>query len=125
MDPHVTEGKAEITKIFQDITCAVDATGLCLFLTFGVGLEEMLPQLVAATGVPYTMESLTQAGERIWNLERLWNETRRRRQRPRRAAEASARRADPVGTGEGHGEPAAARCCRSTTACAAGPRTAR
>jgi aldehyde:ferredoxin oxidoreductase len=74
MDPYVTEGKAEIAKIFQDITCAVDATGLCLFLTFGVGLEEMLPQLVAATGVPYTMESLTQAGERIWNLERLWNE---------------------------------------------------
>jgi aldehyde:ferredoxin oxidoreductase len=74
MDPHSTEGKAEITKIFQDITSAVDATGLCIFLTFGVGLEDMLPQLVAATGVPYTMESLTRAGERIWNLERLWNE---------------------------------------------------
>lgn len=74
MDPHSTEGKAEITKIFQDITSAVDATGLCLFLTFGVGLEDMLPQLVAATGIPYTMESLTRAGERIWNLERIWNE---------------------------------------------------
>jgi aldehyde:ferredoxin oxidoreductase len=74
MDPHTTEGKAEITKIFQDITSAVDATGLCIFLTFGVGLEEMLPQLVAATGVPYTMDSLTKVGERIWNLERMWNE---------------------------------------------------
>jgi len=74
MDPHSTEGKAEITKIFQDITSAVDATGLCIFLTFGVGLEEMLPQLVAATGVRYTLDSLTKAGERIWNLERLWNE---------------------------------------------------
>jgi len=74
MDPHTTVGKAEITKIFQDITSAVDATGLCLFLTFGVGLEDMLPQLVAATGVSHTLESLTEAGERIWNLERLWNE---------------------------------------------------
>ncbi|MBI4519167.1 MAG: aldehyde ferredoxin oxidoreductase family protein [Deltaproteobacteria bacterium] len=74
MDPHSTEGKAEITKIFQDITSAVDSTGLCVFLTFGVGLEDMLPQLVAATGVPYSLASLTQAGERIWNLERLWNE---------------------------------------------------
>lgn len=74
MDPHTTKGKAEITKIFQDITSAVDATGLCLFLTFGVGLEDMLPQLVAATGEPYTMDTLTQAGERIWNIERLWNE---------------------------------------------------
>jgi len=74
MDPHTTEGKAEITKIFQDVASAVDSTGLCVFLTFGVGLEEMLPQLVAATGVPYTMDLLTQAGERTWNLERLWNE---------------------------------------------------
>jgi aldehyde:ferredoxin oxidoreductase len=74
MDPHTTKGKAEITKIFQDITSAVDATGLCLFLTFGVGLEDMLPQVVAATGVPYTMDTLTRVGERIWNLERLWNE---------------------------------------------------
>ncbi len=74
MDPRATEGKAEITKLFQDATSTVDATGLCLFLTFGVGLDEILPQLSAATGVSYTLESLLQIGERIWNLERLWNE---------------------------------------------------
>ena len=34
----------------------------------------MLPQLSAATGVPYTLEELVHIGERIWNLERLWNE---------------------------------------------------
>jgi aldehyde:ferredoxin oxidoreductase len=73
MDPHSSEGKAEITKIFQDVTSTVDATGLCIFLTFGVGLEEMLPQLAAATGITYTMEDLMKIGERIWNLERLWN----------------------------------------------------
>jgi aldehyde:ferredoxin oxidoreductase len=74
MDPRATEGKAEITKLFQDATSTVDATGLCQFLTFGIGLEEILPQLAAATGVPYTLETLLQIGERIWNLERLWNE---------------------------------------------------
>jgi len=74
MDPRATEGKAEITKLFQDATATVDATGLCQFLTFGVGLEEILPQLSAATGVAYTMEDLLKIGERIWNLERLWNE---------------------------------------------------
>ena len=62
-----TEEKAEITKVFQDATSTVDATGLCQFLTFGVGLEEMLPQLSAATGVEYTLEELVHIGERIWN----------------------------------------------------------
>lgn len=74
MDPNETEGKAEIAKIFQDATSTVDATGLCQFLTFGVGLEEMLPQLVAATGVDYKLEELMTIGERIWNIERRWNE---------------------------------------------------
>jgi aldehyde:ferredoxin oxidoreductase len=74
MDPRATEGKAELTKIFQDATATVDATGLCQFLTFGIGLEEILPQLSAATGVTYTMDDLMKIGERIWNLERLWNE---------------------------------------------------
>lgn len=74
MDPRATEGKAELTKIFQDATATVDATGLCQFLTFGIGLEDILPQLSAATGVTYTMDDLMTIGERIWNLERLWNE---------------------------------------------------
>ena len=74
MDPNETEGKAEITKLFQDATSTVDATGLCQFLTFGVGLEEMLPQLAAATGVDFKLEELLTIGERIWNLERRWNE---------------------------------------------------
>ena len=73
MDPAVTEGKAEITKIFQDATSTVDSTGLCIFLTFGVGLEEMQPQLAAVTGVNFTVQTLMEAGERIWNLERIWN----------------------------------------------------
>ena len=74
MDPRATEGKAEITKLFQDATATVDATGLCQFLTFGIGLEEILPQLSAATGMTYTLEELLKIGERIWTIERLWNE---------------------------------------------------
>jgi aldehyde:ferredoxin oxidoreductase len=73
MDPWVTEGKAAITRTFQDATAVVDATGLCLFLTFGSTLDDILPQLVAATGIDYTMQSLVQAGERIFNLERVFN----------------------------------------------------
>jgi aldehyde:ferredoxin oxidoreductase len=73
MDPKTTEGKAELTKAFQDVSTAVDASGLCLFLTFGIGLEDIHPIVVAATGVDYATHDLERAGERIWNLERVWN----------------------------------------------------
>jgi aldehyde:ferredoxin oxidoreductase len=73
MDPWATEGKAAMTRAMQDGTAVVDSSGLCLFLTFGVTVEDMLPQLVAATGIDYTMESLLKAGERVWNLERVFN----------------------------------------------------
>ena len=73
MDPASVEGKPEVVKHFQDATSSVDASGLCIFLTFGVGLEDMVPQLAAATGVPYTLEEILKIGERIWNLERIWN----------------------------------------------------
>jgi aldehyde:ferredoxin oxidoreductase len=73
MDPKTIEGKAEVTKLMQDATAFVDATGLCLFLTFGNDVEDMLHQLSAATGISYTMENILKAGERIWNLERIWN----------------------------------------------------
>ncbi len=32
------------------------------------------PLPLAATGVPYTLDELLKIGERVWNLERLWNE---------------------------------------------------
>ncbi len=73
LDPRATAGKAELTRDFQNASTAVDATGLCLFLTFGIGLPEIAPILAAATGFDYDVDTLTRAGERIWNLERLWN----------------------------------------------------
>ncbi|MBI2195358.1 MAG: aldehyde ferredoxin oxidoreductase family protein [Planctomycetes bacterium] len=72
-DPRVTEGKPEIVKAFQDATSVVDASGLCVFLTFGIGLPEIREEFIAATGLDVSMEELQKAGERIFNLERLWN----------------------------------------------------
>ncbi|MBN1829687.1 MAG: aldehyde ferredoxin oxidoreductase family protein [Deltaproteobacteria bacterium] len=68
------EGKAALTKAFQDLTAAVDASGACLFTTFGMDAANYAELLTAATGIPYSEASLVQAGERIWNLERLWNQ---------------------------------------------------
>ncbi|MGI6034987.1 MAG: aldehyde ferredoxin oxidoreductase family protein [Limnochordia bacterium] len=73
VDPLTSEGKAQLLIDFQDFTCVVDSVGMCLFTTFSLGLDDILPLLKAATGVDYTSESLLQAGERIWNLERLFN----------------------------------------------------
>ena len=73
LDNLAYEGKAGWVKIFQDLTAAVDASGICLFCTFGIGAPELAAQLSAATGVDYTPEMVLEAGERIWNLEKLYN----------------------------------------------------
>jgi aldehyde:ferredoxin oxidoreductase len=73
MDPRATEGKAELARTFQDVSTAVDASGLCIFLTFGTTLESIRPILEATTGVPTSDAELLASGERIWNLERMWN----------------------------------------------------
>ena len=73
VDPAATEGKAELTRSFQDVTSTVDASGLCLFLTFAIGLEDIHPELVAATGIDYSMDDLLKIGERIFTLEKVWN----------------------------------------------------
>jgi aldehyde:ferredoxin oxidoreductase len=73
MDPRATEGKAAVTRTFQDTSTAVDATGLCLFLTFGTTLDGIQPIVAAATGFDLQPDELLRAGERIWNIERIWN----------------------------------------------------
>ena len=72
-DPLVSEGKPELVKAFQDATAAFDASGLCIFTTFAWGLADLAPQLAAACGDQYTTEELEKIGERIWNMERDFN----------------------------------------------------
>jgi aldehyde:ferredoxin oxidoreductase len=72
-DPFTTEGKAQLTKDLQDDTCLFDNAGICLFLLVTLWTKEVLQQLESATGAGYTMESIRIAGERTWNLERLFN----------------------------------------------------
>jgi aldehyde:ferredoxin oxidoreductase len=73
MDPRVTEGKAPLDIVFQNLTAALDSSGACLFSTFGVGADDLADMLSALTGVDYPVEEFMKAGERVWNLERLWN----------------------------------------------------
>ncbi|MCM2341326.1 aldehyde ferredoxin oxidoreductase family protein [Rhodoferax sp.] len=72
-DPLESQGKPELVKAFQDATAAFDSSGLCIFTTFAWGLQDLAPQISAACGDQYTIEELALIGERIWNMEREFN----------------------------------------------------
>jgi len=72
-DPLVTEGKAALLKLFQDLTSLVDASGTCLFTTFALGLPEIAAEYREAVGSDETDEEILLKGERIWNLEKRFN----------------------------------------------------
>jgi aldehyde:ferredoxin oxidoreductase len=73
IDPQILEGKPQWVKIFQDLTAFIDACGLCLFSSFALGAEEYGALVSAATGWDIDADGVLKAGERIWNLERLFN----------------------------------------------------
>ena len=72
-DPHTAEGKPELVKAFQDATAVFDSAGICIFTSFAWGLADVQPQVAAACGAEFTLENLSTIGERIWNLERDFN----------------------------------------------------
>ena len=72
-DPLEHEGKPELVKAFQDATAAFDSSGLCVFTTFAWGLADLAPQLQAACSDQFSTEELAKIGERIWNMEREFN----------------------------------------------------
>jgi len=68
------EGKPELVKAFQDATAVVDSVGLCLFTTFAWGMDNIAPQIDAACEGDWSVENCLEAGERIWNMERIFNQ---------------------------------------------------
>ncbi len=73
LDPQEIKGKPEWVKLFQDLTAVIDSMGLCLFSSFALSAEDYRDLLAAATGFDYTVEEMLKCGERIWNLERVFN----------------------------------------------------
>ena len=73
LDPQAIEGKAAWAKAFQDVTALVDSAGVCLFTTFSIGVPQVTRLLNAATGSNHTDDQMMVAGDRIWNMERLFN----------------------------------------------------
>ena len=96
-------GKAKPCKDSQDKIAMIDSTGLCLFTTCAWGVPEFQKQIAAACeGDDWTEERLVEIGERVWNLERLYNLeagiTAADDTLPKRLLETPA----PSGTAKGH-----------------------
>ena len=74
MEDQTGNGKAEPCKDSQDWIALIDSTGLCLFAA-GAGLKKPMWRdlLNAACENEWSMDELEEAGERVWNLERLFN----------------------------------------------------
>lgn len=73
LDPLSLEGKAVWVKGFQDMASVIDSLGLCLFTSFALGAHDYRDMFNAIVGEDWTTETMLEAGERIWNLERLFN----------------------------------------------------
>jgi aldehyde:ferredoxin oxidoreductase len=74
MDDQTGAGKAKPCKDSQDRIAMIDSTGLCLFTAeAGWSTEDYRDHLDAACEGEWSMERLMETGERVWNLERLFN----------------------------------------------------
>jgi aldehyde:ferredoxin oxidoreductase len=67
------QGKAGMVILHQNASAAIDSLVLCKFVNLAVAEEYLARALAAVTGVPCSTGDLIRAGERIWNLERLYN----------------------------------------------------
>jgi aldehyde:ferredoxin oxidoreductase len=80
IDPLSLERKPWYIKHFEDLFTIFDAAGLCVFLSIRYlcdGTSDVMParlteMLNLATGADYTVESLLEAGDRVYTLERLY-----------------------------------------------------
>ncbi|MCJ7595669.1 MAG: aldehyde ferredoxin oxidoreductase family protein [Desulfobacterales bacterium] len=72
-DPLTAEGKPLLVKDFQNFASVVDSSGMCIFAFRGIWQAEMVLMLNSVTGLNFTHEEMLKTGERIWNLERLFN----------------------------------------------------
>lgn len=73
VDRFSTHGKAGLTIFYQNINAAMDSMIICRFMGLAVSEEYFSRLLKAVTGENYQPQDLHLIGERIWNMERLYN----------------------------------------------------
>lgn len=73
LDPLSLEGKATWAKLFQDLTAVIDSLGMCLFTSFALTADDYRDLFNAIVGEDFSTDDMLEAGDRIWNLERVFN----------------------------------------------------
>jgi len=73
IDRFQVQGKSSYVILHQNSAAAIDSLVLCKFTNLGVAEEYFARALSAVTGVKYATGDLIRVGERVWNLERLYN----------------------------------------------------
>jgi aldehyde:ferredoxin oxidoreductase len=72
-DPLAWKGKGKLLKLFQDFQALSDSLGVCKFSTFAENPDHYAAQYTAMVGVPMDANAILTIGERIYNLERHYN----------------------------------------------------
>ena len=65
--------KPDLVALNQDFLAVIDSLVLCKFITLELDDEFITHILTAVTGIEFDRGKLLKTGERIWNLERLFN----------------------------------------------------
>ena len=72
-DPIEWRGKAELTKLLQDLSAFTDSLDLCKFSQFAEGLDEYADQYSTYVGIKISPDDVLKIGERIYTMERYYN----------------------------------------------------
>jgi aldehyde:ferredoxin oxidoreductase len=67
------EGKGKMVQSTQDAVAVKDALGFCVLSSAGTSMDALANMFSAVTGYGFSAADLLTAGERICNLERLFN----------------------------------------------------
>ncbi|MDQ0255850.1 aldehyde:ferredoxin oxidoreductase [Evansella vedderi] len=72
-DRLAVEGKGELLKIFQDLLAFSDSLDLCKFSSFSENADLYAEQYSAVVGINLTGDDIMTIGERVYNIERYFN----------------------------------------------------
>lgn len=73
VDRFKPDGKADLVINFQNLFATLHSMILCVFTSLALNPNHYAKFLTTITGLTFTGEDLMKIGERVWNLERLFN----------------------------------------------------